>query len=198
MRSGRYGLARARQDDLQAVWPDHEPPASTSRRAPDARFGVVEKRCRVRTHHGGAAHCEYGYRGARSAQQLVTSNPRDPYVRLSVADLLLVARARSIDIPAGADRDAIVAALQSHDVEASTTRAWNSTVTASNPASPASMSERSGWWTSLSVAALRSLARDHGLDVPAGMHRRELVALLVEHDVRKPPWSPTGRTRRSR
>jgi hypothetical protein len=40
-----------------------------------------------------------------------------------------------------------------------------------------------GWWTSMSVAALRTVAGEHGIDVPAGMHRRELVELLSERDV---------------
>jgi hypothetical protein len=49
----------------------------------------------------------------------------------------------------------------------------------------------------MSVSELRTLARDHGLRVPPGMHRRELVDLLVEHDVPRPPGPTPGRKRRS-
>src|SRR5437870_6823092 len=99
----------------------------------------------------------------------MTSKPRDPYGWLTVTDLQLVARARGVDLPAGADRDEMVAVLRSHDAHPS----------ASDPSTAASVvAERAGWWTSMSVSALRTLARAHGIDVPAGMHRRELVALL--------------------
>jgi hypothetical protein len=38
----------------------------------------------------------------------------------------------------------------------------------------------------------------HGIDVPAGAHRHELVELLVEHDVPRPSPPPSGRRRWSR
>jgi hypothetical protein len=126
------------------------------------------------------------------------SNKDDPYGWLTVTDLALVARARGVDIPADADHDEIVARLRSHETHPSrTTTAPNSTEPDSTPVAPATISERSGWWSSMSVSELRTLARDHGLDVPAGMHRRELVALLVEHDVPRPPRQTSSRRRRS-
>lgn len=120
----------------------------------------------------------------------------DPYAWLTVADLQLVARARGVDIPAHADHDEIVDRLRSHETHPSRPAApWDSTEPESKPAAPARLSQRSGWWASMSVAALRTLAREHGLDVPAGIHRRELVALLVEHDVPRPPGTMSGRRR---
>jgi len=121
----------------------------------------------------------------------------DPYGWLTVIDLQLVARARGVDLPADADRDQIVARLRSHETHPSQSEApWDSSEADAKPVPPARLSERSGWWTSMSVAALRVLAGVHGLEVPAGMHRRELVALLIEHDVPK-PVSTSGRKRRS-
>lgn len=126
------------------------------------------------------------------------SDQDDSYGWLTVTDLALVARARGIDIPADADHDEIVDRLRSHETHPSrTTVAPDFTEPASTPVAPATISERSGWWSSISVSELRTLARGHGLDVPAGMHRRELVALLVEHDVPRPPRQPAGRRRRS-
>jgi hypothetical protein len=120
----------------------------------------------------------------------VTSNKRDPCGQLTVTDLQLIAGARGLDVPAGAERDEIVVLLRAHDVEASTTPPRNPTMSAPP--------ECIGWWTSMSIPELRMLARDHSIDVQAGMHRRELVALLVEHDVRRPSGQTSGRRRRSR
>jgi hypothetical protein len=54
------------------------------------------------------------------------------------------------------------------------------------------LAEPSGWWTSLSIGELRTVAREHGINVPTGIHRRALVELLVEQDVSKPSRpSPT-------
>jgi hypothetical protein len=117
------------------------------------------------------------------------SKPRDPYASLTVTDLQLVARARGIDFPGGADRDELAAVLRSHDARPS----------APQPSSAVPViGERSGWWTSMSVSALRTHARAHGIDVPAGMHRQELIALLVEQDVPRPSGLTSGRRRRSR
>jgi len=120
----------------------------------------------------------------------VTSNPRDPYGKLTLVDLQIVARARGLDLPAGAERDEIIDILQSHDAHPPGPTTQNST--------PAAVPERSGWWTSMSIPELRTVARDHGVDVAAGMHRRELVARLVEHDVPRPSGATSGRRRRSR
>jgi hypothetical protein len=128
----------------------------------------------------------------------VTSNKNGPYGWLTVTDLQLVARARDVDIPADASHDEIVARLQSHATHPSRRTAPDSSESEATPVAPARLSERSGWWTSMSVAELRTLARSHGLDVPAGIHRRELVALLIEHDVPRPPGTTSGRRRRSR
>jgi hypothetical protein len=119
----------------------------------------------------------------------MTSKSRDPYGWLTATDLQLIARARGVDLPAGADRDEMVAVLRSHDAHTS----------APDPSPTALVvSERSGWWTSMSVSALRTVARAHGIDVPAGMHRRELIALLVEQDVPRPSGVTSGRWHRSR
>ena len=126
----------------------------------------------------------------------MTSNPRDSYSQFTVADLLVVARACSISLPDEADRDAIVAVLRNHDEHPSRhdEHPSPSPVPDSTTNAPP---ERSGWWTAMSVAELRTLARAHGLDVPPGMHRRELVALLVDHDVPRPSGQTSGRRRRS-
>jgi len=129
-------------------------------------------------------------RREQGTEELVTSNPRDSYGQLTLLDLQLIARARGLDLPAGAERDEIVALLRSNDAHPSVAPVQNST-----PRVPA---ERSGWWTSMSIPELRTVARDHGIDVAAGMHRRELVALLVEHDVPRPSGATSGRRRRSR
>src|SRR2546425_12880156 len=100
----------------------------------------------------------------------MTSKPRDPYGWLTVTDLQLVARARGVDLPAGADRDELVGLLRSHDAHPSASDP--------SPAAPV-VSERSGWSTPMSVSALRTLARAHGIDVPAGLHRGVLVALPI-------------------
>jgi hypothetical protein len=120
----------------------------------------------------------------------VTSNPRDPYGKLTLVDLQIVARARGLDLPAGAERDEIVAIMRTHDARPSRPTTQIST--------PRASAERSGWWTSMSIPELRTVARAHGIDVAAGMHRRELVALLVEHDVPRPAGATSGRRRRSR
>jgi hypothetical protein len=138
-----------------------------------------------------------GWYAGVDQEPIVTSNPRDSYSQLTVADLLVVARARSISLPDEADRDAIVAVLRNHDEQPSRhdEHPFQSPVRDSTTNAPP---ERSGWWTAMSVAELRTLARAHGLNVPPGMHRRELVALLVEHDVPKPPAQKSGGRRRSR
>lgn len=117
----------------------------------------------------------------------MTSKPRDPYGALTATDLQLVARARGVDLPAGADRDEMVAVLRSHDAHPSAPDP--------SPTAPG-VSERSGWWTSMS--ALRTHARAHGIDVPAGMHRRELIALLIEQDVPRSSGATSGRWHRAR
>jgi hypothetical protein len=58
------------------------------------------------------------------------------------------------------------------------------------------LAEPSGWWTSLSVGELRTVAREHGISVPAGIHRRALVELLVEQGVSKPSRPSASRARR--
>jgi hypothetical protein len=119
----------------------------------------------------------------------MTSKPRDPYGWLTVTDLQLVARARGVDFPASADRDEMVAVLRSQDGHPSAPDP--------SPTAPV-VSERSGWWTSMSVSALRTVARAHGIDVPAGMRRHELIALVIEQDVPRPSGVTSGRWHRSR
>lgn len=105
----------------------------------------------------------------------MTTNRRDPYGQLAAADLQVIARARRLDVPAGAGRDEVVAALRAHDAQEPNASVANLT--------PSAAPERGGWWTSMSVPELRDLARDHGIDVAAGMRRRQVVELLVAHDV---------------
>jgi hypothetical protein len=136
-------------------------------------------------------------RREQGAQELVMSNRRDPYGQLTITDLQLIARARDLEVPAGADRDEIVALLRGHDAQASPPPAQNSTPNAvgsvaTRRGGPAP-SERTGRWTSFSIPELRNLARGHGIDVPAGAHRHELVELLVEHDVPRPSRPPSRR-----
>ena len=128
----------------------------------------------------------------------MTSNKSGPYGWLTVTDLQLVARARGVDIPADANHDEIVALLQGHATHPSRRTVPDSPDSEATPVAPAGLTERSGWWTSMSVAELRTLARSHGLEVPAGIRRRELVALVIEHDVPRPPGTTSGRRRRSR
>jgi len=52
---------------------------------------------------------------------------------------------------------------------------------------PRAPRRRSGWWTPMSVAQLRDIVRQHGVAVPAGMRRAELVQLLIDHDVPRSP-----------
>ena len=119
------------------------------------------------------------------------SNENDPYGRLSLNGLQLIATSRNIDVPVGAKREKIVALLRAHDAQ-------------TRPSPPKQNSTRSaprepyGWWKSMSVSALRTLAREHGVDVPAGMRRSELVELLVEREVPRPSGQTSGRRRRSR
>jgi hypothetical protein len=103
---------------------------------------------------------------------------RDSFAHLTETDLRLVARARGLDIPTNADRDAIVALLIADDTPPSV----------ASPAGrkPKPTAERFGWWTSLSLSELRDVAREHGIDVAVGMRRRELVELLIEHEVPRP------------
>jgi len=48
------------------------------------------------------------------------------------------------------------------------------------------LAEPSGWWTSRPVGELRTVARNHGISVLAGIHRHALVELLIEHGVPRP------------
>ena len=115
----------------------------------------------------------------------------DPIGPLTITDLRLVARARGLDVPADAKRDEIIALLGGHDAPGDTVATAQNSTRRAPPA-------RTGWWTSLSVRELRTLARDHGINVPAGTHRHELVELLIEHDVPRPSRPPSGPRRRSR
>jgi hypothetical protein len=116
---------------------------------------------------------------------------QDRFGQLTIADLQLIARARGLDVPAGAGRDEIVALLRDHD-------ALDDTAALAQNSARSAPDERAGWWTSLSIRELRSLARDHGIDVPAGIHRHELVELVIDHDVPRPSRPPSRATRRSR
>ncbi|HEY5173256.1 MAG TPA: hypothetical protein VIK54_16150, partial [Acidimicrobiia bacterium] len=72
-----------------------------------------------------------------------------------MTDLQLVARARGVDIPADASHDEIVARLQSQATHPSRRTAPDSPDSEATPVAPPKLSERSGWWTSMSVAELR-------------------------------------------
>jgi hypothetical protein len=124
----------------------------------------------------------------------VAANKKDPYGWLTVADLQVVARAHHIHVREGAEREEILALLRRSDAHPS----GQPSEPQQHKSTPSALPERSGWWSSMSVSVLRTLARDHGLDVAAGMHRRELVELLVEHDVPRPPSTTSGRRRPSR
>jgi hypothetical protein len=113
------------------------------------------------------------------------SNKRDQFAHLTITDLRLVARARGLDVPADADRNEILALLSAHETS-------TSLVSLSNR-KPSPTAERPGWWTHVSLPELRRVAREHGIDVPAGMRRRELVDLLIERDVPRPPSARTHR-----
>src|SRR5438132_11034885 len=79
----------------------------------------------------------------------------DPIGPLTITDLRLVARARGLDVPADAKRDEIIALLGGHDAPGDTVATAQNSTRRAPPA-------RTGWWTSLSVRELRTLARDHG------------------------------------
>jgi len=115
-------------------------------------------------------------------QANLNTNRSDLYGSLSLNALQLIARSRSIDIPHGAQRDQIVELLRIYDKKPPEPAKKRSRQTASR--------QPSGWWTSMSVAELRDIARNHGIAVPAGMRRDELVQLLDEHDVPRPPRQP--------
>ena len=139
----------------------------------------------------------------------MTSIERDEYTNLTVDDLQLICRARSVDVSAGATRDEIVMLLCAQDARAA------APLTSESTPKPAPEKKRTrtlrqtrptvsvereptGWWSSMSVTALRAVAREHGVDVAAGMHRVELVRLLVDHDVPRPTGQTSGRRRPSR
>jgi hypothetical protein len=113
------------------------------------------------------------------------SNSRDSYRDLTLADLRLVVRARRLDFPPDLDRDEIIIMLRELDEHPSVP-----------PREPsASTREQSGWWTAMSVAELRSVARACGFEVAAGIRRRELVDLVIEHDIARPAGQTPGRRR---
>jgi hypothetical protein len=120
--------------------------------------------------------------------ELVRSNKRSPYRQLMLADLQLIVRARRLDIPPDLDRDELIIMLD--DLDAHPSRPPSETPQTSTR-------ELSGWWTAVSVADLRTLARGHGISVAAGMRRRELVDLLREHDIPRPPGNKSARRRPS-
>ena len=117
------------------------------------------------------------------------SDGTEPYGRISLNGLQLIAKSRDIDVPAGVGRDEILMLLRAHDVQRP--------APAKQKRTPTSAHEPTGWWTSLPVKELRTIVRDSGVAVPAGIHRRELVELLIEHDVREPLGQTPGRNRRS-
>ncbi len=101
------------------------------------------------------------------------SNAHNSYRDLSPADLELLVRARRLDLPADLDRDEIIIMLQDLDEHPSVPPRELS----------ASTRERSGWWTAMSVAELRVVAREYGVEVAPGIRRRELVDLVIDHDI---------------
>jgi hypothetical protein len=111
---------------------------------------------------------------------------RDPFAHLSETDLRLVARARGLDIPDDADRNTIVAVLVADETPTSVASPSNRKPTA----------ERLGWWSAVSLSELRNVARGHGIDVAAGMRRRELVELLIEREVPRPARRASTRIHR--
>jgi hypothetical protein len=121
-------------------------------------------------------------------RELVTSNQRDRYRHLTLADLQLIVRSRRLDLPPELDRDELIIMLRDHDEHPP-----------HPPAEPATTStrERSSTWTAMSVADLRSLARRHNINVAAGMRRRELIDLLTEHDIPRPARNTSARRRPS-
>ena len=143
---------------------------------------------------GLGAHSGDPNRGARSECRTANDNrsPRkgdglanvntdrsDLYGSLSLNALELIARSRNIDIPHGAQRDQIVELLRTYDKKPPAQPEKKSRQTASR--------RPSGWWTTRSVAELRDITREHGIAVPAGIRRNELIQLLIEHDVPRPP-----------
>ena len=111
----------------------------------------------------------------------------DRFSYLTDTDLRLIARSRGLTVPANAGRLELVALLK--DRETPQENIVTEEVTREKPLA------RTGWWSALSVSELRSVAREHGIDVPAGLHRQELVDLLIEHDVPRPS-RPRSRTTR--
>jgi hypothetical protein len=101
------------------------------------------------------------------------------YEWLTVTDLHLVCRARRIDVLSGTGRDELIALLRSHDAHPSALEPKTSNSESIN-------SERPGWWIPMSVSELRALALGHNVDVPAEVHRNELVELLVARGVLRP------------
>jgi len=129
------------------------------------------------------------HRGAGTEQSRPMNTKPDQFARLTITDLQLIARARGITLPADANRDQIVTLL------GDTPSAGESAAVKQTPAGSA-LNAPTGWWTSFSVGELRTVAREHGINVPAGTHRHELVGLLIEHDVSRPPRPPSSRSGR--
>jgi len=117
-----------------------------------------------------------------------TARKHDRYGHLTITDLQLIARGRGLDLPEDAERDAVIALLDADETpdDLSTLAAkpkpkLKTGTRATTKTNTTAVSPRSGWWTSLSVRDLRCLAREHGIEVPAGICRHELVELLVNH-----------------
>ena len=103
----------------------------------------------------------------------------DRFAHLTITDLQLIARARGINLPADTNRDDLVNLLGDIPVPG------ESAAVGETPKRSA-LNAPTGCWTSLSVGELRTVAREHGINVPVGVHRHELVGLLIEHDVSRP------------
>ena len=117
------------------------------------------------------------------------STRHDGFGEPTVTDLQFIARARRITVAAHTKREEFVDLLGDDDA------LRDSAAVTEHPAGSAP--ERKGWWASLSVRQLHDIVRQHGINVPAGTRRHEVVDLLIEHDIPRPAH-PASRTTRRR